>query len=189
MSKNICVYCSASNEIDRVYFQAANELATLMAQRSHTLVYGGGCLGLMGEIARTMHHNRGKVIGIIPEGLRLKEVCYEQADELIVTKDMRERKGLMDLRSDAFITLPGGFGTLEEITEMITSRQLGFHRKPLVIINTNRFYDPMIALFEQIYEQKFAKTELKDAYYVTSNIVDALKFIEEYTPVDIASKI
>lgn len=182
MPKNICIYCSASDVIDPIFFKAANELGKLMAQRGHTLVYGGGCVGLMGEIARSIHHNRGKVIGIIPEGIKSKEICYEAADELIVTKDMRERKALMDMRADAFITLPGGFGTLEEILEIITARQLGFHNKPVVILNIEGFYDPLIDLFEHIYNHKFAKSELKDSYYVTPDIQDAVDFIEQYTP-------
>lgn len=188
MSKNICIYCSSSNTIDSSFFKTANELGALMAKRGHTLVYGGGCVGLMGEIAKTMHHNAGKVIGVIPEELRLKEICYEQADELIVTKDMRERKAVMENRSDAFITLPGGFGTLEEVLEMITARQLGFHNKPIVIININGFYDPLINLFEHIYKHNFAKSDLKDSYYVASNVKDAVDFIEQYLPANFISR-
>ena len=188
MPKNICVYCSSSNIVDPVFFKAANELGALMANKGHTLVYGGGCVGLMGEVAKSVHHHKGKVIGIIPEGLRHKEVCYEQSDELIVTKDMRDRKAIMDERSDAVITLPGGFGTLEEILEMITSRQLGFHNKPLVIVNINGFYDPLIELFEHIYEHKFANTELRISYHVASNVKDAVEYIEQYSATDNLSR-
>jgi uncharacterized protein (TIGR00730 family) len=184
MSKNICIYCSSSDVIDPVFFDAANELGSLMAKRGHTLIYGGGCIGLMGEVAKSVHQHKGKVVGVIPEGLRHKEICYEQADELIVTKNMRERKAIMELRSDAFITLPGGFGTLEELFEIITARQLGFINKPLVIINIEGFYDPLLNLFEHIYEHNFAKSSLKDSYCFVADVESALKFIEEYIPHD-----
>lgn len=187
-SKNICVYCSSSNSIDPVFFKAANELATAIVKRGHTLVYGGGCVGLMGELARTVHHHQGKVIGVISEGIRNKGVCYEQSDELIITRDMRERKHIMDTRSDAFITLPGGFGTLEEVSEMITSKQLGFHNKPLVILNVNNFYAPLIEFFEHIYNYGFSKAVFRDLYYLTPDIESCISYIENYTPFDQISK-
>ncbi|OGI23400.1 MAG: Rossman fold protein, TIGR00730 family [Candidatus Melainabacteria bacterium RIFOXYA2_FULL_32_9] len=188
MGKNICIYCSASNTVDSAFFRAANKLGTLIATRGHTLVYGGGCVGLMGEVAKSVHHCGGEVIGVIPEGLRNKEVCYEQADELIVTKDMRERKATMEAKSDAFITIPGGFGTLEEILEMITARQLGFHNKPLVIVNINGFYDPLVQLFEHIFQHNFANANLKDSYYIASDIESAVTFVEQYSSTDFISR-
>lgn len=186
--KNICVYCSASDLVDKMFFEEANKLATLIAQHNHTLVYGGGCVGLMGEVARTVQHHNGKVIGVIPEGLIKKEVGYDNADELIITKTMRERKGIMDDRSDAFVTLPGGFGTLEEISEMLTSKQLQFHDKPLVIVNTGGFYNPLLHFFEHMYNFNFASPEFKKAYYIADSAEDAIKYIEEYVPEEIASK-
>ena len=187
-SKNICIYCSSSNVVDPIFFQTANELATLMAKKGHALVYGGACIGLMGELAKTIHHNNGKVIGVIPEKLRDKGVCYEQADKLIITKDMRERKAIMEELSDAFITLPGGFGTLEEVAEMITARQLGFHNKPIIILNIAGYYDPLIGFFEHMFKFKFSKTDFRNSYYVTSSVEDCVKYIEAYTPMDFGEK-
>jgi uncharacterized protein (TIGR00730 family) len=182
MSKNICVYSSSSNVIDPVFFRSANELAEKMAKKGHKLVYGGGCIGLMGEMARTMHHFGGFVRGIIPERLNIQGVCYDAADELIVTKDMRDRKALMEDHSDAFIALPGGFGTLEEISEIITGKQLGFHNKPAVILNIDGFYNPLIEFFENIYGFKFSKPAFRDSYLVTASIDEGLEYIETYIP-------
>ena len=183
-SKNICIYCSSSNAIHPVFFKAANELAALMAQRGHTLVYGGACVGLMGELARTIHHNNGKVTGVIPKKIKIKKkgICYEHADKLIITEDMRERKATMESLSDAFIALPGGFGTLEEVSEIITAKQLGFHDKPVIILNTAGYYDPLIEFFDHVYKFKFSQPESRDSYYITSDIEDCIKYIEKYIP-------
>jgi len=189
MSKKICVYCSSSDAVDNVYFQTAKELAAMLATNNHTLVYGGGNIGLMGEVAKTMHLFGGRVIGIIPEGINNMGVGYEAADEFIITQDLRERKALMETYSDAFLALPGGFGTLEEILEMITLKQLNFHNKPLVFLNVNDFFNPLFDVFEHIYNQHFAKPEFQMLYHIASNPQSAIKYIEEYQPEIIPGKI
>jgi uncharacterized protein (TIGR00730 family) len=189
MQKKICIYCSSSDAIDPVYFQAAKELAGLIAAGNHTLVYGGASIGLMGEIARTAHQFGGKVVGVIPEGIKNMGIAYEAADEFIITKDLRERKSVMESYSDAFIALPGGFGTLEEILEMITLKQLNFHNKPLVFLNINEFYNPLFELFEHIYKSRFAKNECKNLYFIANDPKSAIKYIEEYIPTAIPDKI
>jgi uncharacterized protein (TIGR00730 family) len=153
---NICVYCSSSNDIAPSYFDAARALGTALAQHGWPLVYGGGSVGLMGALAEAVHAAGGKVIGIIPQALLDREVGYLEADELIVTTTMRERKRLMDERADAFVTLPGGFGTLEELLEIITLKQLHYHEKPIIIVNVNGFYDALLAQFAHIFEAGFA---------------------------------
>src|SRR5512134_3823260 len=112
MPKTICVYCSSSEALDPSYFQAANELGAQMAQQNCALVYGGGRIGLMGALARAVRDHGGKIIGVIPQSLKEKELAYEACDELIITKDLRDRKAIMETRADAFVALPGGFGTL-----------------------------------------------------------------------------
>lgn len=188
MQKSICIYCSSSNAVDPIFFNAANELATLMAKRGHALVYGGAKIGLMGELARTIHHNKGKVIGIMPQEIRNKGICYEMADELIITKDIQERKEILSAKSDAFVALPGGFGTLDEISEMITLKQIGAHDKPLVFLNINNYYDPLVSFFENMYDFKFSKSDYRDSYYVTDNMEDCIRYIEEYIPTNFAEK-
>jgi len=186
--KNICVYCSSSNSIDPVFFESAKHLATILAEKNHNLIYGGGCVGLMGEIARTMHEFGGKVTGVIPQRLNQNGICYENCDELVVTKDMRERKQKMDEISDGFIALPGGFGTLEEISEMITGKQLGYHNKSLVFLNVNNFYSPLIGFFEQMYSYNFASAENRNLYYVSDKPGECVEYIENFVPETIPEK-
>ncbi len=188
MNKVICVYSSSSCAIDKIYFQAASELGKEIADKGDTLLYGGGLTGLMGETARAVHENGGKVIGVIPEALNVKGIVYETCDELVVTKGMRERKGTMDSRSDAFIALPGGYGTLEEILEIITLKQLKYHNKPIVILNINNFYSKLLEQFDSIIENKFAKQECSELYYVTDSIKEALEYIDNYVPFDSGTK-
>jgi uncharacterized protein (TIGR00730 family) len=182
MNKVICVYSSSSNSISQAYFDIAAMLGEAIARNGDTLLFGGGMRGLMGATATAVHSMKGKVIGVIPEALNQKGVVYETCDELIVTKDMRERKSIMDARSDAFIALPGGYGTLEELLEIITLKQLKYHNKPIVIINTNRFFDPLLEQFDIIAQQNFAKPESNLLYHVTADVTEALEYIDTYEP-------
>ena len=182
MSKVICVYSSSSWAIDPVYFDAASTLGREIATKEDQFLFGGGLTGLMGACARAVHQHNGQVIGIIPEALNIKGIVYDRCDELVVTKCMRERKAIMDERSDAFIALPGGYGTLEEILEIITLKQLRYHNKPIVILNINNFYDKLLEQFETFNRQQFAKTECKELYFVTEDISSALDYIDLYEP-------
>lgn len=188
MNKVICVYSASSTAIDKIYFDAAEELGRKIAENSDILLYGGGLLGLMGAVAKAVHDNIGKVIGVIPKALNLKGVVYETCDELIITEGMRERKAVMDTKSDVFIALPGGYGTLDELLEIINLKQLKYHNKPIVILNINNFYDEILKQFEHIINQQFAKPEYKKLYFVTSNIQEALEYIESYKPQKFGSK-
>lgn len=177
---NICVYCSSSSTIDKKYFDQATLLGQRLAKKKHTLIYGGGKVGLMGEIASTIKKNQGKVIGIIPKDLQEKELAFKEADELIITKDMRERKKEMEEKSKGFIALPGGFGTLEELLEIITLKQLNFMNKPIVILNVDNFYDNMIKQFDLFYKENFAydKFNKNKIYHISDNVEDAIDYIE-----------
>ncbi len=188
MPKSICVFCSSSNHVGEVYFENARKVGEIIAKRGDTLVYGGGDVGLMGALARSVHEHGGRVVGIIPEALRLPEVAYELSDELIVTRDMRERKALMDEKSDAIITLPGGFGTLEEVIEMITMKQLFYHDKPIVLLNINRFYDPLAALFEHFFQEKFAREVYRELYHLSPTVAETFDYIDNYQPRQFADK-
>ncbi len=182
MNKVICVYSSSSSTIASNYFDVAAKLGREIAVRKNTLLFGGGMRGLMGATAKAVHEYEGKVIGIIPKALNQKGVVYELCDELVVTMEMRERKAIMDSRSDAFIALPGGYGTLEELLEIITLKQLKYHNRPIVILNENGFFDFLLKQFEQIIDQSFAKQESSLLYYVTEDVADALDYIDNYTP-------
>lgn len=177
----VCVYCSSSDAVSPLYFQAAEALGAGIAARGCDLVYGGANLGLMGALARAATAAGGRVIGVIPGALRERGLAYEEADELIITRDLRERKAIMEQRADAFVALPGGFGTLEELLEMLTLRQLRMHDKALVLLNVRGFYDPLAALFEQLYRERFAKP-FRDLYHVAPTAEAALAYLDGYTP-------
>jgi cytokinin riboside 5'-monophosphate phosphoribohydrolase len=182
MRKTICVFCSASSAIDDIYFDAAQELGKSIGERGWSLVYGGSDIGLMGAVARAVHLHNGTVVGVIPQTIHARGIAYETADEILITKDLRDRKAEMERRADAFIAMPGGFGTLEEIVEVLTLKQLQLHLKPIIFLNTNGFYDPLITLFEHFYQQRFAKPDTRQLYYVAPDADSASEYIETYQP-------
>ncbi len=182
MPLTICVYSSSSDGVAPAYFEAARELGALIARHGHTLVYGGAGVGLMGELARAAHANGGRVIGVIPESIRARGLAYTKADELLVTADLRERKAVMETRSDAFVALPGGFGTLEEVSEVLTLKQLQVHSKPVVLVNTLGFYDRLLELYEHFYAEHFAKEQYRQLYCAVPSPEAAMAHIEHYCP-------
>lgn len=188
MNKTICVYSSSSDAVSDLFFEAASELGTLMGQNNYNLIYGGGNIGLMGRLAEAVHQYGGKVIGVITEYLNGFGLAYEAADEIIVTHDMRERKAVMEKRAEAFIALPGGFGTLEEMLEVLTLKQLQLHRKPIVFINTCNFYENLFQQFEHFFRESFAKKDQQKLYTVVANAREALDYIESYQPPSLQKK-
>ena len=182
MLDTLCVYCSSSNRIAAPYFEMADAVGRLLARRGYTLLYGGGNVGLMGQMARAVHTHGGRVVGVIPEALKAREgVAYDVADELIITETMQQRKAILFTRADAFLVLPGGFGTLEEFLEVLTLRQLGYHDKAIALVNTGGFYDLLLDLFEHFYHEQFARTRTRDAYFVATDPEDALAYLEQST--------
>jgi uncharacterized protein (TIGR00730 family) len=186
--KTVCAYCASSDAVDAAYGDAATDLGRLLGERGDTLVYGGGAIGLMGMLARATQAHGGRVIGVIPESLRTKELAWEEADELIVTPDLRTRKHEMDVRADAFIALPGGFGTLEEIVEILTLKQLHLHDKAVVFLNTDDFWSPLFELFDHFFDHRFAKPVCRDLYHVADTPNDALDYLDRYVPTTIDHK-
>ncbi len=178
--KSICVFCASSELVDNNYKKIAKELGREIGKKGIDLVYGGAYIGLMGCVARGVHEEKGNVIGILPQFFRSKDIEYLDADELIVTKDMRERKAKMDERSDAFIVLPGGMGTLEEAMEILSMRQLKLTDKPLVFINSHGFYDNLNKTFDVMIEQKFAKENIRKMFAMTPDPITALEYILNY---------
>jgi len=185
---NICVFCSSSNSVDPIYFKEAENLGKELGKRKDTLVYGGTNVGLMNQVAISTKNNGGKTIGIIPKLIHNHGIAADFLDELIVTEDMKERKELLRTKSDALITLPGGFGTLEEVLEVITLKQLGYHSLPIVLINIDGFYDDLKAQFEKSYEEKFAKKEYQKLFYFADNYQDTLEYIDNYQQEDMQTK-
>ncbi len=171
---NICVYCGSGNGSNPAHTIAAKILGTQIARAGMGLVYGGGGLGLMGVVARTTIDNGGRVTGIIPTFLAELECMLRDVDELIVTDDMHQRKQLMFDRSDAFVALPGGIGTLEELVEQLTWSQLGRHKKPVVIANIENYWTPFLELIAHMKSQAFIRDGLNVNFTVVDNANDIL---------------
>lgn len=188
MSKLLCVYCASSDRLDPKYVATATELGRELVAREWGLVYGGGKTGLMGAVARAAKASGGRVIGVIPEFMKAKELAYDEADEIVTVVTMRERKLLMETRADAFVALPGGFGTLEEIMEILTLRQLNVVKKPCVFLNQDGFYDPLFALFETMLREKFFKPSNMDVFRIASSVPEIFAKIEECPVVSTDSK-
>ncbi len=180
--KNICVFSSSSNILEDIYYKEARELGLLMGQSGFNLVYGGGCVGTMWENAKAVKESGGQVFGVIPEKLHNIGVANNNCDKLIVTEGMRSRKQKLDEISDAVITLAGGFGTLEELSEMIVQKQLGYNNKAIVILNTKGFYDNMLKFFEEIITQNFAIAEAREFYFVANTPKEAIEYLLSYKP-------
>jgi uncharacterized protein (TIGR00730 family) len=188
MPKLLCVYCSSSDRLDAKYSAAATELGREMVARGWGLVYGGGKTGLMGAVAKAVKFAGGRVVGVIPEFMKARELAYDEADELVTVVTMRERKLLMETRADAFVALPGGFGTLEEIMEILTLRQLAVVNKPCVFFNQEGFYDPLLALFETMLRENFFKPSNMDLFRVAATIPEIFSKIEEAGDMKVESK-
>lgn len=168
--KSVCVYCGAATGDDPVYVEAAIELGRTFAREGIRLVYGGGGVGLMGATARACAEAGGQVTGIIPDFLIGKEQAFDHAHELVVTQDMHERKRLMFERADAFIALPGGIGTLEELVEQLTWVQLNRHRKPVMVLNIAGFWDPLLGLLDHMQSTGFVNIARPVKLLVAHNV-------------------
>ena len=172
------MYCSSSAAVDRQHVEVARALGAALGERGDVLVWGGATVGLMGEVARAARAAGGRTIGIIPESLRAVEIADHAADELVTTPDLPTRKRELAERADAFVALPGGFGTLEELLEQITGRLLGLHEKPIVLVDVGGFWQPLLAVFEHLYRERFARPESRGAYAVVTDVDGTLAALD-----------
>jgi uncharacterized protein (TIGR00730 family) len=175
--QNVCVYCGSGSGLNSTYAAAARDFGRILAENRIGLVYGGGSLGLMGEIARSVLHNGGYVTGIIPGFLSEREHMLVEAQELIVVDDMHQRKQLMFAKSDAFVALPGGLGTLEEFVEQLTWSQLGRHARPIVLANIEGFWNPLLTLFEGMRAEGFVRKGLELNLQVVDRVAEIIPAI------------
>ena len=183
--RKLCVYCGSGNGRNPAYLDAARTLGKTMADAEIGLVYGGGSLGLMGEVARSVLENSGHVTGIIPEFLANREKMLTDVNELIVTADMHERKMTMFARATGFVALPGGLGTLEELAEISTWAQLGQHQKPIILCNIEGYWDPLVTLLNHMRDERFIRPELEfkmDVVKEASEVVPAFEYRLKTTP-------
>ena len=187
MISAVTVFCGSSNAVDAKYFAAAAELGGKLARRGWRLVYGGGGVGLMGALARAVLEHGGHVTGVIPRalldlGVGETGVGETKGSELVVTDGLRDRKAIMDERGDAFVALPGGIGTLEEVLEALTLKQLGYHRKAIAVLDLGGFFDPLWAQFERGVDEGFIKPEFLDLWYSAPDVDALLRYLESYEP-------
>ena len=181
MQRSLCVYCSSSDRLDPKYYAAATQLGAALAQRQWTLVYGGGKTGLMGALARGVKSGSGRVVGIIPEFMKVRELEFTEADELVTVLTMRERKMIMESRADAFLALPGGWGTLEELLEILTLAHLEVLRKPVVILNQDGYYDDLLRFCDRIVSEKFMHATIRGKFAVARTVEEIFPLIDNWS--------
>ena len=175
--KTICVYCGSGFGSDPLFVESAAELGRAMAENGISLVYGGGNVGLMGTVARSVLDHGGHVTGIIPDFLKTREKMLDDVQETVVVSDMHTRKRLMFERSDAFVALPGGIGTLEELVEQMTWAQLGRHTKPILLLSANAFWKPLLTLLAHMREQGFIRPGLELNYLVAERVEEVIPML------------
>ncbi|PSG88453.1 LOG family protein [Aurantibacter aestuarii] len=180
--KNIAVFCGSSLGTDKTLIENTYNLGKTLAKNDYTLVYGGAKIGLMGTVAQACLDHKGKVIGVIPEFLQTREIVSHDLTELITTKNMHDRKVIMYEKSDGFIIIPGGFGTMDEFFEISTWGQLGLHSKPIGILNTNGFYDDLLNQGQKMADKGFLAQANFDAILVSDNISDLLQKMTNFKP-------
>jgi len=177
---NICLYGASSTEIDELYIKATEELGEKIGKAGHNLVYGGGANGLMGAAARGVVRAKGKVIGVAPSFFQVDGVLFEECSELIYTETMRERKQIMEEKADAFVAVPGGIGTFDELFEILTLKQLGRHNKLVVIFNINGYFDGLVNMLFNAVEQKFMTEQSKALVEIVKTPEELLDYIDNY---------
>jgi cytokinin riboside 5'-monophosphate phosphoribohydrolase len=182
------VYTSSSDTVDERYREAGRQLARGIGARGDELVYGGTSVGVMGVVAETTRAAGGRVTGVLPQLLVDRGLADEACDEVVVTPDMAGRKQVMIGRADAFVALPGGFGTLEELFEVLTLKQLGYHAKPIVLLDVDGFWDPLLEMFTHLFQQRFARPEYAELYHVVPDVPTLFAFVDAYEPPDLPTK-
>jgi cytokinin riboside 5'-monophosphate phosphoribohydrolase len=186
--KSLCVYCASSDRLEAKYYAMGAQLGTELARRGWALVYGGGKTGLMGAVARATKAAGGRVVGVIPEFMKARELAYTEADELVTVLTMRERKMLMETRADAFVTLPGGWGTIEEIMEILTLKQINALHKPAVFLNQDGYYDPLFAQFERMFAESFSKRSNRQLFTAARTVDEVFAQLAAWRPETVESK-
>lgn len=177
---NICIYGAASSSIDGSYITATEAFGEMLAKAGHNLVYGGGAGGLMGAAARGFVKGDGRIIGVAPSFFKIDGVLFDRCNEFIFTETMRERKMIMEEKADAFIAVPGGIGTYDELFEILSLRQLGRHCKPIAVYNINGYYNSLSQLLDNTVDGKFMTPESRGLLYISDSAEELVKYITEY---------
>ena len=185
---NICVFCASSANIDSHYLEAARDLGGLLAREGWRCVNGGGAVGLMGALTDGVLDAGGKVTGVIPKFMVDNGWCYDRLDDVVITADMHQRKQMMSEMASAVIAMPGGVGTLEELLETLTWRQLGLVKVPIIILNTMGYYDPLLAMLHQAIDEGFMKESHARLWRVAATPAEAVALLDDISPVEFESK-
>jgi uncharacterized protein (TIGR00730 family) len=180
--QTVCVFCGSSSGVNPVYASTARDLGAELARRRLGLIYGGGRIGLMGEVATAVMSAGGTVVGVIPHALSGKEIAFTEATELIVVDSMHARKALMADRAGAFVALPGGFGTCDELFEILTWAQLGIHRKPIGLLNVGGFFTPLLGWLDYIVGEGLLKAKHRDLLLASDSVSELLDRLAAYRP-------
>ncbi|MEX0331935.1 MAG: TIGR00730 family Rossman fold protein [Puniceicoccaceae bacterium] len=184
----ICVYLSSSDAVAPHFVELALELGTAIGEQGHTLVFGGNNTGLMGKLADAVKAAGGSVVGVVPQKLHDLGRSYLKCDKLIISKDLRDRKAIMDDYADAFVAIPGGLGTLEEIIEVLNLKYLRYHQKPVIFLNHRGFYEPLFATFSGFYEERFTKRAVEMLYAALPDVQSIFPYLASYKPVQVEEK-
>ena len=185
---SICVFCSSSSDVPSVYADSARELGRRIAQEGFRLVFGGAGIGLMGICSDAVAENGGRVTGVIPEHLNRPGIVSGSSHRTIITPDMRSRKAGMEELSDAFIAMPGGYGTMEEIMEILTLKQLQINSSPVVFLNINGYFDPLFSFFDRMEKENFIRPEFRKFYFAASTVEEAMDYIQNYRSAGITTE-
>lgn len=188
--KGVCVFCSSSNRAPEACFETARRLGAAIAHENIPLVFGGVRTGLMGALASAAADAGGVICSILPEDMAVRGLAFEAGSQnrQIVTSGLAERKRLMAAEADAFVALPGGVGTLEELAEFIAEKQLGYHNGPVVILNADGYNTPVVELFDGFIAQGFSRPSFRELYHVADSVEDAMDYLTRYTPPEVESK-
>ncbi|MCF0206990.1 MAG: TIGR00730 family Rossman fold protein [Bacteroidales bacterium] len=189
MTKSVCVFCSSSQDLESEYYTKAEEFGKLLAENGYTIYHGGGIIGLMGSMMRGAYNTgAAKIIGVVPEKLHREGIVSDEMQELVITSDMKDRKEYLREHSESFAIMPGGFGTMDEMFEIITLKQLKYHNKAIVILNFNHFYDDLLNQLEKFFGEGFAVKEYKSLYHVCETVEEAIKYLNTYEPIHVYDK-
>lgn len=188
MKKTICVYCSSSNNLDKKFYDIAAALGEKIAHEGFNLVYGGSCVGCMGTVANSAAKYGAHVTGIMPKIFSNLGIENKNISKSIIVEDMNERKIQMENLADFFVALPGSFGTMDEIFQVIVTKQLSYHKKGIVFLNVDGFYDPLFAMFENFYKFGFATEQNKELFHIATTVDEVIDYCKNYQEKDFVLK-
>ncbi len=180
--RSACVFCASSSALATPYVEASRQLGKMLAERQITLIYGGAYVGIMKVLSDSVHAHGGKTVGVIPRLINDKKGADPHLSELVLVEDMRTRKQEMERRADAYIVLPGGVGTMDELYDAIVQKELGYHAKPIVIVNVNHYYDKWLDFFAEGVRQKFMRELKQHLFQVVGEVEEVFPYLAEYVP-------